>query len=333
MSVPISAVDARRGQRERLMGWPTRPVLRPSPQPTGQRRAARRRAFDRSGVTRDLPACAAARPPRRKALRARGRKRRSRRALPGESLTAKLGALREQSGQTAVVAILDGSSLTPFSTPGLYVDSQGSESIEWSIIPSRRRSPPGHGPGYELHTTIRGVACWGYDFDGLEPADREEAVAVGLSVDDFGNLIENAVSGDLPCVISRQGTRSASTVNFELRNEEGPRLAAGNLSLRLHLDDVEYQVVDDWFEDGVQRLEAALPGGVQLVCCVTCLFSDYSPGGHGLMGMSCHRGAKEQYLAVRSKADYWSVPVTEDVMETHLCEDYERRTPGTGYRG
>lgn len=213
---------------------------------------------------------------------------------------------------------------------GLYVDSRGSESIEWSVTPSHRRSPPGHGPGYELHTAIRGVECWGYDFDGLEPADRETAVAVGLSVDDFGNLVDNLLSGDLPCVISRHGTRSVSTLNFELRNEKEPRPASGSLSLRLHLDDVEYQVVDDWFEEGVQRLEAALPEGVQLVCCVTCLFSDYSPGGHGLMGMSCHRGAKEQYLAVRSKADYWSVPVTEDVMETHLLRGLRAAGAGNG---
>jgi hypothetical protein len=34
---------------------------------------------------------------------------------------------------------------------------------------------------------------------------------------------------------------------------------------------------------------------MQLVCCITCLFSDYSPAGHGLTGIRCHRGAKEQY--------------------------------------
>ena len=49
--------------------------------------------------------------------------------------------------------------------------------------------------------------------------------------------------------------------------------------------------------------------------------------------MLCHREAKVQYLAVRSKADYWSVPVTERVPETHLRAEYERRVPGTGYRG
>ncbi len=66
---------------------------------------------------------------------------------------------------------------------------------------------------------------------------------------------------------------------------------------------------------------------------MTCQFSDYSPYGHGLMGMRCHRGAKEQYLAVRSKDDYFSVPKTEEVMETHSCAEFELRTRGTGYRG
>jgi len=51
------------------------------------------------------------------------------------------------------------------------------------------------------------------------------------------------------------------------------------------------------------------------------------------MGMRCHRGAKAQYLAVKSKREYCGVPVTEEVMETYLCPEYATRIPGTGYRG
>lgn len=64
-----------------------------------------------------------------------------------------------------------------------------------------------------------------------------------------------------------------------------------NLQLTTTIGGERFEVTDDWFEDGVLRLDKALPPGVQLACCVTCLFSDYSPGGHGLMGMSCHRDA------------------------------------------
>jgi hypothetical protein len=68
-------------------------------------------------------------------------------------------------------------------------------------------------------------------------------------------------------------------------------------------------------------------------CCLTCLLSDYSPAGVDLVGMRCHRDARSRYLAVRSKSDYWGVPVTEEVPEFYRCDSYEPRIPGTGYRG
>jgi hypothetical protein len=108
---------------------------------------------------------------------------------------------------------------------------------------------------------------------------------------------------------------------------------AGQLRLSLVRDGVTYAVNDDWFEDGMQRLEQRLPAGTRLVCCVTCLFSDYSPAGHGLTGIRCHRDAREQHLAVRFKLDYWPVPVTEVVPETYRCAEYQRRRPGVGCRG
>lgn len=51
------------------------------------------------------------------------------------------------------------------------------------------------------------------------------------------------------------------------------------------------------------------------------------------MGMRCHRGARSQYLAVRSEDDHWQVPVTEEVPELCRCPSYEPRPPGTGCRG
>lgn len=227
---------------------------------------------------------------------------------------------------------LEGSSLTPFSFPGTYADTGGVENIEWHVLPTRRRSP-WQGPGYEFRTRIRGVECSSYDFDGIGPDDVDAAVAVWLDVDlQHGDLTEYVVTGDLPLTVEIHGEAAQAVVAFELDTRHGSRSTC--LRLRFQSHGLHGEVIDEWFEDGLRKLEGELaPGGVALRCCVTCLYSDYSPGGHGLMGMSCHRGAKEQYLAVEFKADYWPVPVTEDVMETHLCPEYERRIPGTGYRG
>jgi hypothetical protein len=222
-----------------------------------------------------------------------------------------------------------------FSFPGAFIDRAGTEHVTWLVNPSTRRGPRG-AMGYEIETTIRGVPFRGCDFDGLEPCDRDQAIAAGLSLSYLsGELADSVITGDLPCAVEVDGQRARAVITFTLllaTERQGP--SPKNLHLSLTIAGQRYEVAEDWFEDGILQLdEAASRTGPRLVCCATCLFSDYSPGGHGLTGMRCHRGAKAQYLSVRSKLDYWRVPVTEDVMETYLCPEYERRIPGTGYRG
>jgi len=227
-----------------------------------------------------------------------------------------------------------------FSFPGAFTDRHGTELIIWHVNPSARRQPPGV-LGYEIETTIRGCAFWGYAFDDLEPRDADQASAAGVALSRLsGELTDSVLSGDLPCTVQANGERVPSVVTFTLVLQgasRGPLRQVPrpkNLHLTLTVGDQHLDVDDDWLEDGLLRLDqAARDAGASLICCLTCRYSDYSPAGHGLAGMRCHRGAKAQYLAVRSKRDYWNVPVTEDVLETYLCPEYEPRIPGTGYRG
>ena len=74
----------------------------------------------------------------------------------------------------------------------------------------------------------------------------------------------------------------------------------------------------------------ALPDGVFMKICVNCLYSDYSPHGHGLFGwMMCFRNLKAEYLKVTSKAEFWSVHNRYDrlVQETYICPEFARRVP------
>jgi hypothetical protein len=91
-----------------------------------------------------------------------------------------------------------------------------------------------------------------------------------------------------------------------------------------------------WFEDELLGIQAQLPDGVFMRACINCLYSDYSPYGHGLFGcMMCFRNLKAEYLKVTTKDEFWSVHDRCDrqVQETYLCPEFERRVPGTGYRG
>ncbi|MCE9532807.1 MAG: hypothetical protein K8T89_17050 [Planctomycetes bacterium] len=51
--------------------------------------------------------------------------------------------------------------------------------------------------------------------------------------------------------------------------------------------------------------------------------------------MMCFRNLKAEYLKVTTKKEFWSVHGRQDrfVQETYLCPEFERRIPGTGYRG
>ena len=211
-----------------------------------------------------------------------------------------------------------------FSFGGWFQDASGREPIDWHARPADRGVP-----AFELHAVIRGAAFSGYDFDGLDPDDPAQADAAGLGpATKAGELGACLLGGDLPCTIAEGGVVRPGTVSFELD------LRAGcELRVRTTVGGAPYEAAGDLFEDALLALEGELPSGVRLVCCLTCLMSDYSPAGQGLTGMHCHRDAAQQYLAVRGKADYWSVPVTEIVMETYVCPRWQRRIPGTGYRG
>ncbi|MEK6233567.1 MAG: DUF6304 family protein, partial [Planctomycetales bacterium] len=91
-----------------------------------------------------------------------------------------------------------------------------------------------------------------------------------------------------------------------------------------------------WFEDDLLEIQRQLPPPMYMRACITCAYSDYHPVGHGMFGgMACFRDNKSGYSTVRSKADIFQVwdTRTEFVQETHCCSEFERRTPGTGYRG
>lgn len=219
-----------------------------------------------------------------------------------------------------------------FSFPGSYADELGHEEILWRAVPIETSLAP----AYEFQVSVRGVLFSGFDFDGMEVTDAELASAAGLALHDHRWLTRCVLTGDLPCHVESAGRIDRRTLTFQLDLNPRPANRHGftlNLRLRIEVDGLSYQIEDDWFEDGLLRLEKILPAETHLRCCVTCLYSDYSPGGHGLMGMRCHRDAKQQYLAVASKGDYWTVPAVEEVMETHVCPQYERRVAGVGYRG
>ena len=83
-------------------------------------------------------------------------------------------------------------------------------------------------------------------------------------------------------------------------------------------------------------LQRQMPANTYLKACITCAFSDYSPDGSGSFGtLACFRGNKTGYRTVTGKKELFGIwhTMTEVVQETYPCPEFERRLPGTGYRG
>ncbi|MEU1208024.1 DUF6304 family protein [Nocardia sp. NPDC005825] len=219
--------------------------------------------------------------------------------------------------------------MPPWAFPGSYEDARGREVIRWRIEPYE---VAGWAGGYEISTVVRGIPLSGGDLDCIEPDPPDPRAREVLSLEDrFDALTRCRLSGEVPCTVVVSGIRRVEAIRFTL--DLMPEPQRDKLHLSLALDGAEYETDCDAFEAGLQQLITALPQGTSLACCFTCLYADYSPVSGPIMGMRCYREAKDQYLAVRTKHDIWSVPATEAVPETYLCPQYQVRIPGTGYRG
>ena len=218
--------------------------------------------------------------------------------------------------------------------PTRYKDRNGSETTAI------------HNDGALLTMVVRGIPFEGNDFDSFEPKDRRDPTQLSSFTFLYGSLCFCVIEADIPVSVETPTGAVDGLLTFQL--ELGEPLPTGQmdrerLKLRLAVNDQTYSSdgKSGWFEDEMLDVQRKLPPSTFMKACINCAFSDYSPYGHGLFGnMICFRANKAGYQALPSGADfekdaYFDVmdTVSEMVQETHLCPEFERRKPGTGYRG
>jgi hypothetical protein len=195
--------------------------------------------------------------------------------------------------------------------------------------------------GTTLTTHIRGVEFSGVDFDCLAPADATASAALDAFTLHCGALCNCSIAVEISVPIAQPDADVAGLLRAEL--SLGEAAANGGLDLellRLTLVGGDREWVSSgttgYFEDELLDLQRQLPTDTYLRACINCAYADYSPLGNGAFGnLLCFRNIKEEYVRVRSKAEFWSVHGREErqVQETYLCGDFTRRVAGTGYRG
>lgn len=195
--------------------------------------------------------------------------------------------------------------------------------------------------GQQLQLTVRGVTFSGSDFDSLSARADTEPLLLASFVLHGGDLCACTLHWTMPLPLVSAGVETlawldASLVLGEPAPPRGLSQERLGLDLRCSLGNFRSRGTSGWFEDELLELQAQLPPGCYLKACITCAWSDYSPGGHGLFGgLACFRDNKQAYGQVASKSDLFNLwdRRTEFVQETYLCPQFSRRAPGAGYRG
>jgi len=197
--------------------------------------------------------------------------------------------------------------------------------------------------GKLLRMAVRGVEFEGTSLDDWAPVDNSDPTRLSsfLLHPMFNTLYQYRLEFEVqvPVVIQDRILEGNLSIRLDLVGN-GTDKAGGREELQLEL------VVDGhlfkscgkhgWFEDELHEIIGALPEGMYIRSCFNCAFSDYSPAGFGLFGqMACFRNTKQEYLSLKGKAAYFELQdkIAEFVQETYLCSEFEKRLPGTGYRG
>ena len=214
------------------------------------------------------------------------------------------------------------------SYPGVYRDKYGVEQI---VI---------HNDGKALTTTIRGVQFKGTTFDALESVQSLDVERLGLFRFRKGYLDFYSLECIMAIPVVTPKEQVEGLLAIRLRTGEVPSRVILSLELKLGEDSYVSKRRGDYksgyFEDELLNLQAELPANTYLKACINCAFSDYSPyGTDTYASLACFRDNKEGYRNIRSKYDLFEIwdTMTEFVQETYLCPEFERRKPGTGYRG
>ena len=195
--------------------------------------------------------------------------------------------------------------------------------------------------GEKLTTIIRDVTFQGSDFDALDPIKNTDPLLLKqfqLSCDSLCSCRFNwemtidvatddkTVSGILSCELNLGYPMSNKCIDKE------------ELLLTLHFGRQSFSSTgkSGYFEDELLSIHQQLPNDTYIKACINCLYSAYSPYGHGLFGcMLCFRNRKGDYLKIQSKGDFWGIHdhFERQVQETYLCPEFQLRVSGIGYRG
>ncbi len=215
----------------------------------------------------------------------------------------------------------------PTVSPCVYTDSDGSIAGELA------------NNGTLLLVRLGETVLLGYAFDSLQP-ERIDSLPARFTLQN-GFICNCRLDFVMPLLLKdgRMVVPASLTVSLALgkpdhRNAIDAERYSASLAFRRETIRTTEPAGD--FEELLSTLARQLPEGMTFFNCFGCQYADYSVYGSGAFGdMMCFRNGKTRYNAVQTKLDYRRIQESFEqiVQEVYLCEEFEQRRPGAGYRG
>lgn len=146
----------------------------------------------------------------------------------------------------------------------------------------------------------------------------------------------------IPQIIIDKSSNTTVDVDLKLEYSLGkPRQLPGQgieheyIKASFIINGQNFEGTGEYVEAVFDQISKQFNDRYQFKNCYGCMFGDYSVYGQsGFGGMLCYVLQKEEYLKVKTKNEYTVLSgEISMVQETYICEKYEPRKPGTGYRG
>jgi len=191
--------------------------------------------------------------------------------------------------------------------------------------------------GSQLKLKIEGVEFVSNtldDFEQVNPKNKKDR----FEFDSNGILTNYVLSVKIPIKFEIENIEKETTLDCKLISKLSDRGYNETSATCRTLINNEIIEIDnfDLFESLFDRLNSRLDSAIKLKSCFNCLYSDYSVYGQGFWGtMLCFKNIKSEYLKVKDKDEFMEIMDNHHqlVQETFLCNEFERRKKGTGYRG
>ena len=189
--------------------------------------------------------------------------------------------------------------------------------------------------GSHLKISIRDIVFEGRGFDDFEPNVRNDLEGK-FDFDKFDCLINFKMVVSMPIYIKIHKNLKTSNLKFTCKYYEGdPCSLFSNFSITVenieYFSAIEHRTV---MEDALIKLQNTLPVEMDIISCVSCKYTNYSPCGTSEFGaIICLGNFKEQAKKIKHKGDlldfmeYLSKnDLYKFVQETFYCNKYEQLT-------